>query len=551
MKTILIYLLILLPSAISLAQWSSDPYENTLVAYESFDPQMVTDGNGGAIIIYWSSAYYSLVAQRLDKYGYKCWGDSGVVLSSPGNYQASLFDLILTENGGCAIAFCDVYGEYPSTFSRIIVQRLDSLGNELWGENGVRVSDIVEDNTGNPRIENDGYGGYFVIWHDGRYNYYEPQVYGQRLDSEGNLLWQINGINISGETNFSGVDNEIVSGGQGYALVFWHEENEYLWGQRININGDIYWGNDGKLFPETLEDWNSFISNDAGGCIITSRFNVGYDYYYYGQQVDINSNFLWGDSGKIITDSSTNNTFRLSLARNSAGTFFSLSDNSTNIFQTHIQRINDNGDLLWGNNGLIVCGSNSEGYSNVVTSSGLSDVIIAYHDERFNTLRSQKYDSSGILFWDYDNIVLSYLDGLPDCENIISDLSGGAIVCWTVYPALLYIQQISVNGNLGEVLSVKHENQDPLPSQITLYPCYPNPFNATTTIPFTLDQKFPVKIVVYNQQGQNVITLFDGMMDSGFHQFNWDAGIVSSGVYLIRLDTPAGYSESGKVMLVK
>jgi len=85
----------------------------------------------------------------------------------------------------------------------------------------------------------------------------------------------------------------------------------------------------------------------------------------------------------------------------------------------------------------------------------------------------------------------------------------------------------------------------------TLFPNYPNPFNALTTIPFTLDQTLPVKIVVYNQLGQNVVTLFDGMLDSGIHQVNWDADGVSSGVYLIRLDTQAGYNESRKVMLVK
>jgi len=84
-----------------------------------------------------------------------------------------------------------------------------------------------------------------------------------------------------------------------------------------------------------------------------------------------------------------------------------------------------------------------------------------------------------------------------------------------------------------------------------LLPNYPNPFNAVTTIPFTLDQKLPVKIVVYNQLGQMVETLLDRKLDSGNHHVYWDAGGVSSGVYLIRLDTQAGYSESRKVMLVK
>jgi hypothetical protein len=98
------------------------------------------------------------------------------------------------------------------------------------------------------------------------------------------------------------------------------------------------------------------------------------------------------------------------------------------------------------------------------------------------------------------------------------------------------------------VIPVPHER---FPVSLELSCNYPNPFNATTIIQFTIDQKLPVKIVVYNQLGQNVVTLFDGMMDSGMHHVNWNAGSVSSGVYLIRLDTQAGYSESRKVLLVK
>ena len=84
-----------------------------------------------------------------------------------------------------------------------------------------------------------------------------------------------------------------------------------------------------------------------------------------------------------------------------------------------------------------------------------------------------------------------------------------------------------------------------------LLPNYPNPFNATTTIPFTLDQKLPVKVVVYNQLGQIVWDLGFRIWDSGENKVVWDAEGCASGVYLVRLDTQAGFSESRKVILVK
>jgi len=128
---------------------------------------------------------------------------------------------------------------------------------------------------------------------------------------------------------------------------------------------------------------------------------------------------------------------------------------------------------------------------------------------------------------------LTDIDTDGDLDLFVSDFCGG-VSFW----------------RNNEINSVNREPST-VNRSFTLQPCYPNPFNVVTTIPFTLDRQLPVKIMVYNQLGQNVVTLFDGVMDSGKHQVNWDAGNVSSGVYLIRLYTQTGYSESRKVMLVK
>jgi hypothetical protein len=69
---------------------------------------------------------------------------------------------------------------------------------------------------------------------------------------------------------------------------------------------------------------------------------------------------------------------------------------------------------------------------------------------------------------------------------------------------------------------------------------YPNPFNPSTTISFMLDKALPVRLVVYNQLGQEVITILNNQMSPGSYRFSWDASNFSSGVYLISLESNFG-----------
>lgn len=69
---------------------------------------------------------------------------------------------------------------------------------------------------------------------------------------------------------------------------------------------------------------------------------------------------------------------------------------------------------------------------------------------------------------------------------------------------------------------------------------YPNPFNPTTNIRFTLPETKKVKIDIYSITGQKIKTLVNNTMKAGYHKITWDAtdenGIkVSSGVYIYQL----------------
>ena len=79
---------------------------------------------------------------------------------------------------------------------------------------------------------------------------------------------------------------------------------------------------------------------------------------------------------------------------------------------------------------------------------------------------------------------------------------------------------------------------------------YPNPFNPSTTISFVVPERTNVSLNIYNQLGQKVATLFDGVKDAGQHSISWNAGNMSSGVYFYELKTEK-FSSIKKLMLVK
>jgi hypothetical protein len=80
----------------------------------------------------------------------------------------------------------------------------------------------------------------------------------------------------------------------------------------------------------------------------------------------------------------------------------------------------------------------------------------------------------------------------------------------------------------------------------------PNPFNPTTKLNVVVEEAGFVSVKIYNLIGQVVATLANGWMDASStgHTFNWDASLLSSGVYLVRAES-AGKISTQKLMLLK
>jgi hypothetical protein len=87
-------------------------------------------------------------------------------------------------------------------------------------------------------------------------------------------------------------------------------------------------------------------------------------------------------------------------------------------------------------------------------------------------------------------------------------------------------------------------------SQFTLNAAYPNPFNPSTSISYSLTDNNQVRVEIYNINGKLVETLVNEYQTAGLHQIMWNAAGQSSGVYFIKV-TAQNLSKMQKVVYIK
>ena len=136
-------------------------------------------------------------------------------------------------------------------------------------------------------------------------------------------------------------------------------------------------------------------------------------------------------------------------------------------------------------------------------------------------------------------------DGEPECDGddtrmVLSDADAQALECsfeswlWTVGDGLL-------------------DNEQPV--VYTLSANYPNPFNPSTTIDYSIATAGDVSIVVYDMMGREVKTLIADFTTPGSYSVVWDAtnndGLsVSAGMYVYKMIS-GNFVEVNKMLLVK
>jgi hypothetical protein len=122
-------------------------------------------------------------------------------------------------------------------------------------------------------------------------------------------------------------------------------------------------------------------------------------------------------------------------------------------------------------------------------------------------------------------------------DGLHPDTTGYKTMGQSIDPGL-FVEAVSTGMN---------ERSGILPGTFLLGQNFPNPFNPSTTISFSLPSRSFTLLKVFEVIGKEVATLVSGDLPAGNYSRQWNATNMSSGVYYYRLE--AGTNAATKKML--
>lgn len=236
----------------------------------------ISDGKGG-VFIAWDGYTGSVLAQYFDANGIPQWQEGGVVaipiMSEIDGSSALQSDIILDGTGGVILA-----GNTNGT-SSVIVQRISSQGNLLWGNEGITLKDGFYGDEGSSTftyIETVGNNDFVVVWHE-PISWDESGIYAQKIDINGNLKWNPDGVMVSEKGYYNIFPHLVADGNNGVWVSFMTAENDraiwwgngYLGVQHLDNNGNLF-----ACKPITQKTYNqkiwghNIVSDNIGGVYI-------------------------------------------------------------------------------------------------------------------------------------------------------------------------------------------------------------------------------------------------------------------------------------------
>ncbi len=124
------------------------------------------------------------------------------------------------------------------------------------------------------------------------------------------------------------------------------------------------------------------------------------------------------------------------------------------------------------------------------------------------------------------------------------------------------IRDFSIYGNHGDLVgdAILIQSDNPLsledmklesPKRFSLKQNYPNPFNPATTINYYLATNTNISLKIYDITGKEIAALLNEHKTSGSYSVKFDASQLPSGIYLYRLKTSSGLSQTRRMLLLK
>jgi hypothetical protein len=441
--------------------------------------------------------------QKFDSLGNRLWGDDGVLASE---YWGQGIDLSLDSTGGVLIASCG-YNE-DVTFKTPWIQRLDGRGRRMWGDFGITLRDSARP--------------YFTT------QYYNVQV--------------------------------VCDGRSGDALVAWIEIKELgdftdrTYAQRIDSTGRILWRRGGVPLHDTLMDFSNFlalVSDGVGGAFVMwdswdtrpSIFQVS-----TVQRIDSRGNRLLGDNGMLLCDCSSATQM---VGDGRGGVWFVMKANDPRHVRSKehymLQRMTFYNTLVWPGNGIPVTDpprNYTPSYKGGLCPDGYRGVFVRLFSQYTEDFRVQWLDDHGNRRFGDEGIPVCGPPSMKGYYAVIANTAPGeAMLSWEE-GGIIRLAKITRSGIVG-VSNIS----DALPAVLTLSDIHPNPSGSSFTVTCGIEQAMGLRIALSDESGREIAVLFDGRSEAGSLRIPVDASVLQDGVYFITAHSNGAFAFSRMVVL--
>jgi hypothetical protein len=406
--------------------WPSPVVVCSALSYQGL-PKIASDGAGGVIIAWHDSregmnptySNFDIYAQRISGDGQVLWAVDGVPLTTAPEWQVYA-DIAADGMGGAVVSWDDG----RSGDSQIYVQRVDQQGQTLWQQDGVLVADVPYGQS-DADIVNDGFGGAIIVWADLR-RLGNFDIYAQRVDQSGSRAWGEEGLAIArvpGEQ----FHTHLSSDGLGGAIFSWADDRTDsgdfdIYVQKVDSGGTIVWPSQGLPVTQVAGSQviNAIISDGSGGAIIAweDARKGPKDPDIYAQRITSEGLMPWTEGGVPVVTTSEVQVRPALISDGADGAFITWMDfyRGGTWWNVYAQHIDGSGQAKWKQDGIAVSIADKTQANPVIVPDAAGGSIIIWYDSRegsFYNIYAQQVDRQGLLGGGEFKFFTADIDGNP------------------------------------------------------------------------------------------------------------------------------------------
>jgi hypothetical protein len=335
---------------------------------------------------------------------------------------------------------------------------------------------------------------------------------GVYLSTNSGTTWNQIGLNTY-YINCLAVYGTYLLAGPGYGSIYLSSNSGISWIQSIltssgesGVNAFAVSGT--NIFAATYTD-GVFLSTDSGG----TWSKTGTSLFFLSLAVSPNGFLFAGNLYGVLSSSDNGASWNYTGLTNTEYVK-ALALSGTNLFAG-----------TWGG-GVFLTTNNGTSWSAV--KQGLTSSLIQALLVSGSNLFAGTYNGGVFLSTDEGTSWNQINAGLTNTDVTALAISGTNLFAGT-YGGGVWRRPLS------EMMTSVRTNATELPNHFQLQQNFPNPFNPSTTIVFSLPRMSYVTLKVFNTLGQEIATLVNQRLDAGWQQVKWNAN-VSSAIYFYRLE---------------